>query len=84
MAATKETMLDSSGKAMDGQIYLREDMLENMVSALDVYGHEVTHIAFPELDDNTSDFYSKIGQVMATITKVVVQEKIRVPPSVVW
>lgn len=82
--ASRDTMIDSEGKALDDNIYIREDRADTMVHMIDVYGHEATHIAFPELHDNTSDFYSKIGQVMAIITKVVVQEKIRVPPNVVW
>ena len=82
--ASIDTMIDSEGKAVDDNIYIREDRADTMVHIIDVYGHEATHIVFPKLKDNTSDFYSKIGQVMAVITKVVVQEKIRVPPNVVW
>lgn len=82
--ASNDTMVDSEGKAVEGNIYIREDRADTMVHIIDVYGHEATHIVFPKLKDNTSDFYSKIGQVMAIITKVVVQEKIRVPPNVVW
>lgn len=82
--ASRDTMLDSEGKALDGNIYIREDRADTMVHIIDVYGHEATHIVFPKLSDNTSDFYSKIGQVMAMITKVVVQEKITAPPNVVW
>ncbi len=82
--ASNDTMLDSEGKALDDNIYIREDRADTMVHIIDVYGHEATHIVYPELSDNTSDFYSKIGIVMATITKVVVQEKITVPPNVVW
>jgi len=85
-AATKESMLDSTGKVIDKHIYLREDVMEHLVSALDTFGHEVTHIAFPELDDNTSDFYSKIGLVMATITFVIVEDmkKNKPPPNLMW
>ncbi len=82
--ASNNTMLDSEGKALDDNIYIREDRADTMVHIIDVYGHEATHIVYPELSDNTSDFYSKIGIVMATITKVIVQEKITVPPNVVW
>lgn len=82
--ASRDTMLDSEGKALDNNIYINETHADTMVHMIDVYGHEATHIVFPELSDNTSDFYSKIGIVMATITKVVVQEKITVPPNVVW
>jgi hypothetical protein len=83
---TMETMLDAEGKARDGQIYIREDMAKTMVHMIDVYGHEATHIAYPELEDNTSAFYSKIGVVMATITKVIVQDmqKEKPPAHVVW
>lgn len=85
-AATKGSMIGSTGKVMDGQIYLREDVLEHLISALDTFGHECTHIAFPELSDNTSDFYSKIGQVMATITMVIVEDmkKNKPPPNLTW
>jgi hypothetical protein len=82
--ASSDTILDSEGKALDNNIYIREDRADTMVHIIDVYGHEATHIAYPELNDNTSDFYSKIGIVMATITKVIVNEKITVPPNVVW
>ncbi|MFH0904488.1 MAG: hypothetical protein V1854_04790 [Methanobacteriota archaeon] len=82
--ASRDTMFDSEGKALDGNIYIRDDRADTMVHIIDVYGHEATHIVFPKLSDNTSDFYSKIGQVMAMITKVVVQEKITAPPNVVW
>lgn len=83
-AATKESMFDSTGKVIDEQIYLREDVIEHLVSALDTFGHEVTHIAFPELDDNT--FYSKIGLVMATITMIIVEDmkKNKPPPNLTW
>lgn len=84
-AATKDSMADSTGKVVDEQIYLREDVTEHLISALDTFGHEVTHIAFPELNDNTSDFYSKIGLVMATITKVIVEDMQKnKPPNLIW
>lgn len=80
----KETMMDAQGKVIDNNIYLREDMVLNMVDAIDVFGHEFTHVAYPHLNDNTSDFYSYIGHVMAIITKIITQEKMRVPPKVTW
>lgn len=82
--ATRESMLDSVGKVFQGNIIIREDKTGNMVDLLDNYGHEGTHIIFPELMDNTSAFYAKIGQVMATITKVVVEEAPKPPKGVKW
>lgn len=82
--ATEKSMGDSGGRVVMDDIYIRVDQAKNMVDLLDTYGHETTHVAYPELQDNTSDFYSKIGQVMAFITKVIVQENIRIPKNVVW
>ncbi len=85
-AATKDSMVGSTGKVIQEQIYLSDDTLEHLIDALDTYGHECTHIAYPELSDNTSDFYSKIGLVMATITKVIVEDmaKNKPPPNLTW
>jgi hypothetical protein len=81
---SKDTMEESQGKVRDGNIYIREDMLLNMVDAIDVYSHELTHIAYPELSDNTSDFYSKIGYVAALITKTIATERLKIPQNIVW
>lgn len=82
---SKETMIDSVGSVIDGNIYIREDKLDTLVNLIDVYGHELTHIIFPGLSDNTSAFYGKIGQVMAFITKTIVTETALKPPEgVVW
>lgn len=81
---TAETMMDAGGKVIDNNIYIRIDKIETLVMGIDIYGHEATHVVFPELDDNTSDFYSKIGEVMAVITKVVAIEQIRPPEGIVW
>lgn len=82
--ATSESMVDAAGKVLNGNIYIREDKADTMVTMIDVYGHEATHIAFPDLDDNTNDFYARIGEVMAIITKVIVTENIKPPKGVVW
>lgn len=84
--ATKETMVGSDAKVLDGNIYINETRSLTMTEILDDYGHEMTHILYPELDDNTSAFYGKIGFVMATITKVIAVDMrlTKVPPNVVW
>ncbi len=82
---TQDTMIDIMGSVIDENIYIREDAADTMVHLIDVYGHEATHIAFPELSDNTSAFYAKIGQVMALITKAIVTDAALKPPEgVVW
>lgn len=82
--ATRQTMADALGKVIDGNIYIREDRMLFMIDVINVYGHELTHVAYPGLSDNTSSFYEKIGIVMATITKVAMQEGIKPLPGVVW
>jgi len=47
-------MIDSEGKALDDNIYIREDRADTMVHLIDVYGHEATHIAFPELHNHNA------------------------------
>ena len=81
---TPETMMDAGGKVIDGNIYIRQDLSDTMVKMIDLYGHEATHIVFPQLEDNTGEFYARIGEVMAVITKVVVTEPIKPPEGVVW
>lgn len=82
---TADTMVDTAGSVIDENIYIREDAADTMVHLIDVYGHEATHIAFPELSDNTGTFYAKIGQIMALITKAIVTDAALKPPEgVVW
>lgn len=81
---TTETMMDAGGKVIDGNIYIRQDKADTMVNMIDIYGHEATHVVFPQLEDNTGEFYARIGEVMAVITKVVVTEAIKPPEGVVW
>lgn len=81
---TQETMMDARGKVIEGNIYIRQDNADTMVNIIDVYGHEATHIIFPNLADNTNDFYGRIGEVMAIITKAVATEPIKPPKGIVW
>lgn len=81
---TTDSMMGAGGKVIDGNIYIRQDKIGTMVDAIDILGHEATHIIYPELDDNTSAFFSKIGEVMAVITKVAVTERIVPPEGIVW
>ena len=82
--STAESMVDSAGKVVNDNIYIRQDKADTMVNMIDIYGHEATHIVFPDLDDNTDAFYARIGEVMAIITKVVATEPIKPPKGVVW
>jgi len=84
--ATKDSMLENDAKVYGGNIFINELRSNTLTELIDDFGHELTHILNPELDDNTSMFYGKIGFVMATITKCIVQDmkKIPVGPNVVW